>query len=383
MRRDAIAAGLLAATLAMPAAAQQADPFAKIFDELRARWSAAQKGDQKSADACAAGPVPRMSFQPTTVYPDAIGVTASASGLVAIADLKQDRLLVYAGGLEQEPIKLALGGSYSPDAQQLSEDGRYLAFAAHARLYIMDLPAKKIVGSWQYDPGEMQWMGHDLLVGWQDIAHNQHGDILLRQTGEDFRVEPLPTLDDGPGKPPDAAYFARHATSDQLGHSFLRGDKLYADAAVAAADGAIPSAASSSWVGGTVYRSGDRLLDVRQKDVPFTGGPMNAPYVLTLHDGKTGAVIQARTLPDRCIPNAVAAMPDGGGFLMQVSGPMLQLLDSEDLHVKAVYRLLAPPLASPASISLLPGNRLLTATQLPYTDPSPVLLYNLSAPVPQ
>ena len=383
MRWHQIAAGLLVAALAMPAAAQEADPFSKIFDELRAHWSAAQKADAQSADACAAGPVPRMSFQPTTLYPDAIGVTASASGTVAIADQKQNHILVYAGGLDHEPIKLPLGSTYSAGAVQLSEDGHYLAFGKSARLYIMDLPANKIVGTWQYDPGEMQWMGHDLFVGWHDIVHNQRGDIVLRQTREDFRIETVPVVEDKPGQPQDAAHSARYATSDQLGHSFLRGDKLYTDAAVAAADGAVPSAANSSWVGGTIYRSGDRLLHIRQKDVPFTGGPMTAPYVLTLHDGKTGAVINARTLPDRCIPQAVAAMPDGGGFLMQVSGLTLLLLDSEDLHVKAVYRLAAPPLAFPASINLLPGNRLLTLTQLPYTDPSPVLLYNLSTPMPQ
>ena len=124
MRWHQIAAGLLVAALAMPAAAQEADPFSKIFDELRAHWSAAQKADAQSADACAAGPVPRMSFQPTTLYPDAIGVTASASGTVAIADQKQNHILVYAGGLDHEPIKLPLGGTYSAGAVQLSEDGR-------------------------------------------------------------------------------------------------------------------------------------------------------------------------------------------------------------------------------------------------------------------
>jgi hypothetical protein len=71
--------GLVVAALAVPASAQDADPFAKIFNDLKARWSAVDKADAQSADACAVGPVPHTSFQRTTVYPDAAAAMAQSA----------------------------------------------------------------------------------------------------------------------------------------------------------------------------------------------------------------------------------------------------------------------------------------------------------------
>ena len=46
--------------------------------------------------------------------------------------------------------------------------------------------------------------------------------------------------------------------------------------------------------------------------------------------------------------------------------------------MRAFYRLTTPPEITPTGITLLPDNRLLASTTM-----SPVLLYNLSAPLPQ
>ncbi|HEX4028072.1 MAG TPA: hypothetical protein VHX18_10655 [Rhizomicrobium sp.] len=204
--------GLLLAALAIPADAQGADPFAGIFNDLKARWSAVANAE--SADACAAGPVPRMSFAPTTVYPDA---------------------------------------------------------------------------------------------------------------------------------------------------------------AAAMADGMPQSTHASP--GGMTLRSGDKLLQAQQQDIPFAGKQVAAAWMLTLRDANTGANLAAHTLPGSCAPAAIAAMPEG--FLM-LSGQIVLLLDDSDLHVRALYRLTTPPEITPTGITLLPDNRLLASTTM-----SPVLLYNLSAPLPQ
>ena len=85
--------GLLLAALAIPADAQGADPFAGIFNDLKARWSAVANAE--SADACAAGPVPRMSFAPTTVYPDA--AAAMADGMPQAAHASPDGMTLRSG----------------------------------------------------------------------------------------------------------------------------------------------------------------------------------------------------------------------------------------------------------------------------------------------
>jgi hypothetical protein len=143
---------------------------------------------------------------------------------------------------------------------------------------------------------------------------------------------------------------------------------VYADAAAAKADGMTPSAAALKDA-----RSGDHILQAEQQDIVFTGKPVAAPWLLNLRDGKTGASIAARTLPAACAPVALAAAP--GGFLM-LSGQTVLLLDDGDLHVTALYRLTGAQ--TPTGITMLPDNRLLAATAA-----SPVLLYNLSAPMPQ
>jgi hypothetical protein len=219
--------GSLIAAQAIAAAAQQADPLAKVFDELRARWAAADRADAQSAQACPAGPVPRMSFEPLTVPADA----AAVDGAVA-------------------------------------------------------RPAN-------------------------------------------------PNATNPP--PPD----------------------------------------------GAIDNAGDRLLQAAPVDLPFTGKPIRPHWMLTLRDGRTGADIAARALPDGCVPGAIAAMPDGGGFLVQTGESSFLLLDGGDLHVKAVYRLAIPPGVHPVGITVLSGNRLLANTSLPSPGHSPPLLYDLSAPVPQ
>jgi hypothetical protein len=213
MRRLALP-GLLLAALAIPADAQEADPFARIFNDLKARWSAAEKADAESAAACAAGPVPRLSFAPITVYPDAAAATA---------------------------------------------DG-------------------------------------------------------------------------------------------------------------------MPQSTNAS-LNGMTWRSGDKLLQAEQQDIPFAGKQVAAAWTLTLRDSNTGASLAAHALPGSCAPTAIAAMSDG--FLM-LSGQLVSLLDDSDLHVRALYRLTTPPKVTPTGIILLPDNRLLASTTM-----SPVLLYNLSAPMPQ
>jgi hypothetical protein len=75
-RRVALAAAVLAAR---PASAEDADPFAKIFNELRDRWSAIEKTEAQHADACAVGPAPRMSFQPVTTYTDVTAAMADGA----------------------------------------------------------------------------------------------------------------------------------------------------------------------------------------------------------------------------------------------------------------------------------------------------------------
>jgi hypothetical protein len=145
---------------------------------------------------------------------------------------------------------------------------------------------------------------------------------------------------------------------------------IYPDAAAAAADGMPPSASASL----KSVRSGDHVLEAEQETIAFTGKPVHAPWMLTLRDGTTGASIAARTLPAICAPVAIATAP-GGGFLM-LSGAVVLLLDDSDLHVKALYRLTAKE--TPTGITALPDNRLLASTAM-----SPVLLYNLSNPMPQ
>lgn len=132
---------------------------------------------------------------------------------------------------------------------------------------------------------------------------------------------------------------------------------IYPDAAAATADG-MPRSASAAL---TEARSGDHILQATK------------PWLLTLRDG-SGASIATRTLPALCAPAAIAAAP-GGGFLM-LSGAVVLLLDDSDLHVKALYRLSAK--MTPTGMTPLPDNRLLASTAM-----SPVLVYNLSAPMPQ
>jgi hypothetical protein len=75
--------GLLLAALVLPAGAEDADPFAKIFNDMKARWSAAEKAaetaDARVTQACETAQVPRMSFQPVTTYTDVTAAVADGA----------------------------------------------------------------------------------------------------------------------------------------------------------------------------------------------------------------------------------------------------------------------------------------------------------------
>jgi hypothetical protein len=79
-RRVALAAAVLGV---LPAGAQDADPFAKIFNDMKARWSAAEKAaetaDARVTQACETAQVPRMSFQPVTTYTDVTAAVADGA----------------------------------------------------------------------------------------------------------------------------------------------------------------------------------------------------------------------------------------------------------------------------------------------------------------
>src|ERR1700761_5128242 len=95
--------GLLLAALALPASAQQPDPFAKIFEQLKARWSAVDKANAQAAYNCPVGVVPRMSFQPAMIYPDA--AAAAADGMTpSAAALKDARSGEHVLAAEQQDI---------------------------------------------------------------------------------------------------------------------------------------------------------------------------------------------------------------------------------------------------------------------------------------
>jgi len=141
----------------------------------------------------------------------------------------------------------------------------------------------------------------------------------------------------------------------------------YADVTAAVADGAVPRDDTAN-----ATSSGNRMLRLARQD---------SDAVLTLED-ETAKPLASRSMTPACAPLSIAAMPDGG-FLVQVQGDRVLLLDGGDLRTKAIYRLTMPPRLSFASITLLPDNRLMVTTAAPPPSQGPVLVYNLSLPMPQ
>jgi hypothetical protein len=343
--------------------------YAALMAQIR---DMAIQAKAKVLSVCPLGMTPPKPSTGTLVYTGVgvAGVATSPTGVVALADLGSSdgsrvlissRVLIYTQGLSEKPISVPIPGAFLGGSLKVSNDGRFVAWAAGidrgptiydiARARVQELPQTP-------NPCALQWIGDDLLV------RNCPDEEVLFRKGE-IEFAPVQTTLDA-REAPHSLSLSRHATSDQLGESFVRGATVYPTMTAAEAAGAIVVSpigheAQPLRVGQELFVLGlltagvetpkDRMeADLRAGRASVGLIRMSDGRAIDFHDPV-------------CSPRAMAASPSGTTFAILQGRTLLQFIDARTLTVIGSYSLDGPRDQPPEEIEFASDDTLLVMTR--------------------
>ena len=345
-----------------------------------------QRSMQVAAEHCAVPNASTRQLAPKILFQgEVVDLVVSPTGVVAIADQKNEQAVIFAKGVDHAPLPpISFRGAFAGETMRLSDDGRFVAWSSTTRLYVFDVIANHLVSTTVMSIFDDQWIGDDLLfIGSDPNDFNHKSTVLMKWDGNGFREQVLSTWAFGKetiapetanaGKPTDESV----ALSDQFGSSFLSGDNVYRSVTDVLRDGRGFILHRNTIYRDRVYRLGRTLLQLGDNGNYFLAND-KAPWLLILRDGRSGKVIQTApvALP-WCVPKDIAVTSGGTKFAALVSGTSILIVDASDLVARMVYGLQTPRMTL-KSIAFLPGHRLLALGESLTPRQSAVLVYDLS-----
>jgi len=331
------------------------DDFMEASRKLRPHWPEYETLANRDFSARCGYSLPTKDLTPTIVHEGHIdGWAASQTGVVAVADLLERRIIVFPDGIDGNPreIRMAHNG-FKEGSVGVSANGHYVSWTDLFTDYIYDVALDKVV--WQLDDEEglvysQQWIGDNLV-----IEEPRKGTLLLiKHVDQSFKSTTLSSRWD-PFSPT-----IELARADQLGESFLGNNKVYHSLNEIETDGATAEMQDHvGSFGSNVLRAENRILIFRYPD------SRDGKVLMELHDGMSGATLLSRPVASECQFVDATVTGDGASFAVLTGIESIATLDRNDLSTKLLYNLRSPSgtMAQPWKISFLPDGRILVSSR--------------------
>jgi hypothetical protein len=336
------------------------------------------------SEHCANAGTPAQVLSPQVLYRGSVQSEAvSNAGAVAVADMSKNLVLVFPNADSREtPLQIPLGRGLLVGSLSFSEDGRYLAWASVFEAYVYDLAEQRFALTLNsFEAKGVEWIGDDLLLVGNDNADMKVTTTsLFRLSDGEFHGEVLDTLIFGKGHvtagaptPPTPWVEDGFAISDQLGKSFLSGDKVYPSLTEALHDH--KEILLQGQLNGHPIRVGEHLVQFGDNENSFRKPEM--PWSLLLRDGTSGKILASipYSMP-WCSARQLAVASDNSKIAMLI-GTSVLILKPTDLSVLAVYGLDATSVALPVDVAFAPNNTVIVWDQSLDPGHEAVLVYKL------